>query len=174
MANKKHVISTARCPGVGPGGRRRAAQAAPPKYREVGLVGRGRRGRAVQTASRTKCREGNKWRTAEGEEQVDLSKANLFGLDLSCINLSGANLNDTILAKTNLSGASLDGADLSRADLSHANLERASLRNANLSGGVNLSDTNLSGASPSLVNPTATSLSFLLWRASPMYLRNPA
>ena len=82
--------------------------------------------------------------------RADLSRANLFGANLSRANLFGANLSRADLSRANLFGANLFGANLSRADLSGANLFGADLSRANLSGadlsGADLSRANLSGA----------------------------
>jgi uncharacterized protein YjbI with pentapeptide repeats len=58
---------------------------------------------------------------------VDLSEANLRGMELQDINLSGA-----ILRMTNLSGANLSGANFSQAQLNVARLSAANLQKANL------------------------------------------
>jgi uncharacterized protein YjbI with pentapeptide repeats len=71
---------------------------------------------------------------------IDLSSANLRGVDLSYIDLSTPDPN----------GAKLNGVDLSDADLSGANLYNAELRSANLNGaylrGANLRNTALTDA----------------------------
>ncbi len=90
---------------------------------------------------------------------VDLSKANLRGLDLSEADLSQAILVEANLSQANLRGANLSGANLSGANLSGANLLIADLSGASLgpSGiqyfspiaslhGAFLRETNLSGA----------------------------
>lgn len=74
---------------------------------------------------------------------VDLSNANLRGIDLSYAvlfqgdfsgaDLRGANLRDAFLIRADLSGADLTGADLSDADLVGANLDNAVLVDTNLS-----------------------------------------
>jgi uncharacterized protein YjbI with pentapeptide repeats len=81
---------------------------------------------------------------------VDLSNANLSGVDLKHLDLSGSDLSNANLARadlygTNLSNANLenvnfDGARLARANLKEANLSKAKLNNANLR------DANLTGA----------------------------
>ena len=102
-----------------------------------------------------------KWlRDEEGGERVDLSYANLRGVDLRDANLRGADLRGADLRDANLRGANLRGVDLrdanlrdanlrganlSYADLSYANLRYADLRDANLRG-VYLRDANLRGA----------------------------
>ena len=81
---------------------------------------------------------------------ANLTRANLYGADLSGANLSGANLTRANLYGANLSDANLSGANLYGADLSGANLTRANLSGANLYGanlsGANLTRANLSGA----------------------------
>ena len=58
-------------------------------------------------------------------ERANLSRANLWGADLSRANLSRANLGGADLGGANLSGANLSEADLWGADLSRANLRGA-------------------------------------------------
>ncbi len=69
------------------------------------------------------------------EPSADLSKAFLFG----------ANLTNADLRNTKLSGAFLYGANLESADLEGADLSGATLRGANLSG-ANLESADLRGA----------------------------
>ena len=86
---------------------------------------------------------------------VDLSYANLCGVDLSSSYLYGANLRDAnlsgtklcgaILCEANLCGTNLCGTNLRGADLSDANLCGADLSFANLCG-TKLCDANLRGA----------------------------
>ena len=64
---------------------------------------------------------------------ADLSRASLYGADLSRANLSGANLSRADLYGADLSRANLSGANLSRADLDDASLDGADLSGANLS-----------------------------------------
>ena len=82
---------------------------------------------------------------------ADLSRADLYGANLSGAELYGANLYGASLSGADLSRANLSEADLSGADLSRANLSGADLSIANLSGanlyGADLSGANLSWAS---------------------------
>ena len=77
---------------------------------------------------------------------IDLSEANLSG-----INLSGANFSEASLSVTNLSGANLSRANLSRARLNVARLSGANLNQARLDGAIlnvaNLIRADLRGAS---------------------------
>jgi uncharacterized protein YjbI with pentapeptide repeats len=87
---------------------------------------------------------------------LDLSKADLFMVDLRAAKLSEANLHGVYLIKANLiqadlvkadlSGAYLIEADLIRADLSEANLSNAWLRHANLSSATGLTDEQITAA----------------------------
>jgi len=84
------------------------------------------------------------------KSRADLSRANLYGANLSSAYLSGANLSSANLHGADLSGANLSGADLYGAnlygaDLSGADLSRADLYGANLHG-ANLSRAILSRA----------------------------
>jgi hypothetical protein len=91
---------------------------------------------------------------------ANLSRADLFGANLSRANLSradlfGANLSRANLSRANLFGANLFGADLFGANLSGANLSGADLSGADLSG-ADLSGADLSramGALPNGVTP---------------------
>ncbi|KPA12704.1 low-complexity protein [Candidatus Magnetomorum sp. HK-1] len=87
--------------------------------------------------------------------QINFSRANLRGLELSGVNLTGAILNKVNLSSANLSGANLRDVNLSNANLSYANISGANLREVNLSKAklhqsylcdTDLSDANLSGA----------------------------
>ena len=89
------------------------------------------------------------------KQNVNLSEANLRGVNLYGADLSGANLRDVCLNGAdlrwaNLCGANLINADLRRACLNEANLSGASLREANLSGAnlqyTDLREANLCGA----------------------------
>ena len=78
---------------------------------------------------------------------VDDIHYDLSGLDLSYADLRGMNLRGVDLYSTNLTGANLSGADLRNANLectklSGTDLSYANLKNANLSG-VDLSETDL-------------------------------
>ena len=77
------------------------------------------------------------------KQNVNLSEANLRGVNLYGADLSGANLRDVCLNGAdlrwaNLCGANLINADLRRACLNEANLCGANLREANLSGAKNI------------------------------------
>ncbi len=108
----------------------------------------------------------NNWRfTDEGaREDIDLTEADLSGLnltdvflrfsDLSGANLADTNLHDADLISVKLNNANLTGADLTDTALSDTDFNGANLTNANLSGyhyahgfinfqGANLSDANL-------------------------------
>jgi hypothetical protein len=87
----------------------------------------------------------NAWRKANRAQEVDLSGANLLGVNLSEADLSAGNLTETILSGADLSRADLVRADLSKADLSRADLTRAGLLGARLTR-ANLSGANLTGA----------------------------
>jgi len=103
------------------------------------------------------------------DHPVDLSFANLAGLNLISANLAGANLTgvnlqgtlltnaklaNAILAVADLTDARLSSADLTCADLFGANLTRTTLSSANLTRadlranltGTNLDNANLTGA----------------------------
>ncbi|MBI4962392.1 MAG: pentapeptide repeat-containing protein [Desulfomonile tiedjei] len=96
---------------------------------------------------------------------VDLSEAELSGVNLARGSLSGARLSGSNLRSANLMGADLTGARLCGASLASADMSRAVLYKANLAGadlseanlamvqggwaflaGANLSETNLVGA----------------------------
>ncbi len=87
------------------------------------------------------------WRSEHPADRLDLS-----GADLTGMNFSGWNLSRVILDNADLTGSSLKGADLSEgwarrtkfvnADLSDAALFRTSLAGADLSD-ANLSNTNM-------------------------------
>src|SRR5579864_1172636 len=88
----------------------------------------------------------NQWRLRHlFDFAIDLTEAELEGLNLEGAMLMSTDLRWTRLKDTNLKGSSLGGADLSFADLSGANLEGANLEGANLIG-TNLSYANLRGA----------------------------
>jgi uncharacterized protein YjbI with pentapeptide repeats len=76
-------------------------------------------------------------------QEMDLSEADLRGLDLSRGRFSGARLSRADLSKTILIRADLTGAQLSGAELLSADLFGSVLFKANLAG-TNLSDANLS------------------------------
>jgi uncharacterized protein YjbI with pentapeptide repeats len=92
----------------------------------------------------------NKWRAANPETVVHLSRADLKNFDLSMVNLSGCYLEGTILKNTDLSDANLSGAQLGETNLQGAvlkrtNLSKAWLIEANLSG-ANLDKADLTRA----------------------------
>ncbi len=98
----------------------------------------------------------NLWRNEHPIEDVDLSRADLIGSNLSnaildYVNLSGAKLSGAKLSGANLSRADLSGVDLSETYLIRANLSGADLSRANLSG-LDLSEKDLSGANLSGAN----------------------
>jgi hypothetical protein len=99
----------------------------------------------------------------EGDKCADLSRANLYGANLSRANLSRANLYGANLSSADLSRADLSSADLYGANLSRANLSRADLYGANLSRadlyGANLSSANLSRANLSSADLYGANLS---------------
>ncbi len=70
----------------------------------------------------------NRWRSANPEKHIDLSKADLKRAKLSGADLSGADLSYARLEKADLSGANLYGASLEK-----ANLLGAKLNNTNFS-----------------------------------------
>ncbi len=89
----------------------------------------------------------DEWRRDNPASRLDLTGADLRGLDFS-----GWNLSRALLDSADLSGVSLQGADLSecwirRASLTGANLRKASLYRANLAGsdlsGADLRDTQM-------------------------------
>ena len=74
-----------------------------------------------------------KWlRDEDGGSRANLSRANLYGADLSRANLSCADLYGANLSRANLYGADLYGANLCGADLSGADLSRANLYGAKI------------------------------------------
>ena len=89
------------------------------------------------------------------ETQLEIEKKEYFPLDLSGADLTGVNLfapglgvwnpRNSILPTANLEGASLDGTNLSRTSLTGANLKGAYVRGANLKGALMI-HTNLSGS----------------------------
>jgi uncharacterized protein YjbI with pentapeptide repeats len=82
--------------------------------------------------------------------RVNLSGADLSGIDLSYANLRGANLSDADLSEANLGWARMRGANLSYANLSGAKLPIAMLHRALLGEadlrGADLNRADLSGA----------------------------
>ncbi len=102
----------------------------------------------------------NKWRTKHKHARIDLSEADLKGMNLSFVDLSDTYLVNANLGEANLSLARLMNTDLSGANLGQANLSGAAIDTADLSHAVlvsanltqsslrktNLSYTNLTGA----------------------------
>jgi hypothetical protein len=79
-------------------------------------------------------------------QQAQLPSANLSGSDLTNVVLSGANLKGAYLRGTYLRGAGLSKADLTGADLTGADLGGAELINTDLSRVKSLTNINLAGA----------------------------
>ncbi|MFA1546080.1 pentapeptide repeat-containing protein [Actinomadura chokoriensis] len=67
----------------------------------------------------------NQWRADNAEEQLDLSGADLRGLDLDKMVFAGADLAGANLSRVSARGAVFSGADLTGADLTGADLTRA-------------------------------------------------
>lgn len=98
----------------------------------------------------------NRWRAGPNESaDLDLSRANLRGLNcngavLYGVDLSGADLDGVSFNSADFSGADLRGARLARTNLSEANLLAAKLTASNLTGallwGTNFNGTTLDGA----------------------------
>jgi hypothetical protein len=93
----------------------------------------------------------NKWKADHPGAEI-----NLIGVDLSNANLPGINLKNALLAHANLSGANLNQACLESADLLGANLYKTQLKHANLQNArlvvarfvkTNLEGANLNGCS---------------------------
>ena len=82
--------------------------------------------------------------------RANLYRADLYGADLTRANLTRANLYRADLTRANLYRADLYGADLTRANLYRANLYGANLYGANLTGadlyGADLTGADLYGA----------------------------
>lgn len=97
----------------------------------------------------------NDWREDREGIAIDLSGADLRGIDLRSVELGEANIRDADIRRTSLTKANFKGADLRRAILRESNLEYANLTNtylkkadflgANL-GRANLGRANLNGA----------------------------
>jgi uncharacterized protein YjbI with pentapeptide repeats len=91
----------------------------------------------------------NEW-IFQNNSDIDLSYADLQGMDLTDAflrfadlhgaNLEGANLHDADLIRTNLREANLKNADLTDTSLADTTFRGADLRNANLSGYHYVSD----------------------------------
>lgn len=92
----------------------------------------------------------NRWRKENAETKIDLSEANLRGLDLGGGDPYGPDGGYESLDIIELNKANLSKADLREMDLSRANLERSNLSDANLSRAdlcwANLSEADLSGS----------------------------
>jgi len=99
------------------------------------------------------------WREENPDVNIDLSEADLVGVNLMRANLSEANL-----WGANLRGASLAGALLARANLNEADLTEAKLSGANLCDAhlneADLIQANLSGANLTGAKLRAADLSF--------------
>lgn len=67
----------------------------------------------------------NQWRADNPEEELDLSGADLRGLDLDKMVFAGANLAGADLSRASARGAIFSGADLTGANLAGADLTRA-------------------------------------------------
>lgn len=96
--------------------------------------------------------------------QIDLSGADLRGIDFGWTSLCnakfiGADLRDATLTSANLSNADLRGADLTKAILMNAYLVAANLNGANLSAAY-LKDTNLNSANLKAANFSDANLTF--------------
>ena len=87
---------------------------------------------------------------------TNLSRAELINADFSDANLSGTNLSRAELSRANFTGANLTGANLAGADLTAVNLFQANLIHALLSGanltGAGLGSADLTGANLAGVN----------------------
>ncbi len=88
----------------------------------------------------------NAWRTAHADVRVELSHANLCGVDLINANLAGADLHNADLRGSILRGATLIGANLQGANFFRTVLEEADLSGANLVGARYLSCPQLMAA----------------------------
>jgi len=87
-------------------------------------------------------------RYAAGEREfagIDLTEANLCGINLAGVNLSGAEFMRADLTTANLSGANLRGASFWKANLNAVNLSNA-VANSTLFSGANLFAAMLEGA----------------------------
>jgi len=67
----------------------------------------------------------NHWRKEHPDEDIDLSRANLMGVDLSGADLSYADLSEANLSEADLSGANLYKANLMRTLVTEAQLKKA-------------------------------------------------
>ena len=107
------------------------------------------------------------WLDTNGKEgsRANLTRANLYGVNLTHANLTranlyGANLTRANLTRANLTRANLDGVNLHGANLTHANLEGANLFSANLDW-ANLEGANLTHANLTHANLTHTNLTLV-------------
>ncbi len=122
----------------------------------------------------------NRWREKNPEVSPELAGAKPLEQDLSQIDLSGADLRGINFCWTSLCNAKFIGADLREANLTSANLSNADLRGANLTkatltntyfvaanlNGANLSaaylkDANLSSANLKAANFNSANLTFV-------------
>ncbi|MEO0805733.1 MAG: pentapeptide repeat-containing protein [Cyanobacteria bacterium J06643_4] len=87
----------------------------------------------------------NQWRIDHPECRPNLSRAYLYGHDLTGFDLHGVNLSRACLIGAHLQGANLSGACLASAYASSADLREAVLREADLRGG-NFSEADFSEA----------------------------
>jgi len=111
-----------------------------------------------------------KLRKLIGNDELSLNKSEIYGkipVNLTGANLTGLDLADAILTDANLTGANLTGAtltdaDLTNADLTGVNLTGATLTDANISFSnltlSNLTDANLTRVILSLTNLTDANL----------------
>ena len=109
----------------------------------------------------------NDWRWERGDMSVDLSGANLSGMNLNRahldkVNLSGADLSNANLREAKLSGSDLSGADLKGADLRQAYMWNTNLSDAKMQGtlfeGIWASDDVLETIKNSTANPEHLSI----------------
>lgn len=98
-------------------------------------------------------KEWNSWRQSNSNIEVDLSGANLAGLDLSKAQLWNANLKDSNLVGTKLRKSDCRGVNLQGSNLTEADFSESDLRNSNFST-ANLTKTNLTKANLIGVNFT--------------------
>ena len=94
-----------------------------------------------------------------GKLKLNLSDADLSGVNLIRANLSGVNLYKVDLSGAKLIKADLSGAKLIKADLINTNFKDANLKDAKLSG-ADLTGADLTGANLSWVDLTGANLSW--------------
>ena len=87
----------------------------------------------------------------KGGMRIDLSNANLTGINLSNVDLTDADLTGVNLRYANLRYADLNNADLTDANLTGVDLTNADLRCANLTG-IDLTNADLNNADLSNAN----------------------